>query len=112
MIGARGIRDFGREIGRTPIDLVLDFGTEHTPVDAALWLCGQLGVRPESFGYGGSGRAEPLHDRTNGRARDFLDAARGAQDQSPPLPYVDLARDLVPRHWLVPERIPMRNVSC
>lgn len=28
-----------------------------------------------------------------------------------PLPYVDLALDLTPRQWLVPERIPMRNVS-
>jgi hypothetical protein len=29
----------------------------------------------------------------------------------PPLPYVDLAAELKPREWLVPERIPMRNVS-
>jgi RecA-family ATPase len=28
-----------------------------------------------------------------------------------PLPYVDLALDLVPREWLVPERIPTRNVT-
>jgi RecA-family ATPase len=28
-----------------------------------------------------------------------------------PLPYVDLALDLVPREWLVPERIPARNVT-
>jgi RecA-family ATPase len=28
-----------------------------------------------------------------------------------PLPYVDFALDLKPREWLVPERIPMRNVS-
>jgi RecA-family ATPase len=34
-----------------------------------------------------------------------------SRDQGPPLPYVDLALDLTPRQWLVPERIPMRNVS-
>jgi RecA-family ATPase len=28
-----------------------------------------------------------------------------------PLPYVDLSLDLVEREWLVPERIPMRNVT-
>jgi RecA-family ATPase len=28
-----------------------------------------------------------------------------------PLPYVDLALDLTPRAWLVPERFPMRNVA-
>ncbi len=28
-----------------------------------------------------------------------------------PLPYVDLTLDLKPREWLVPERIPMRNVT-
>ena len=33
------------------------------------------------------------------------------KSEPPPLPYVDLSLDLVPRDWLVPERIPMRNVS-
>ena len=28
-----------------------------------------------------------------------------------PLPYVDLAADLKPRPWLIPERIPKRNVT-
>jgi RecA-family ATPase len=28
-----------------------------------------------------------------------------------PLPYVDITLELTPRQWLVPERIPMRNVS-
>src|SRR5262245_12677583 len=34
---------------------------------------------------------------------------RAAADE--PLPYVDLTLDLTPRQWLVPDRIPMRNVS-
>src|SRR5262245_21370116 len=33
------------------------------------------------------------------------------QEDAEPLPYVDLALDLVEREWLVPERIPMRNVT-
>src|SRR5262245_50306183 len=40
----------------------------------------------------------------NGKAHD-------ASKSDEPLPYVDLALDLTPRQWLVPERIPMRNVS-
>jgi RecA-family ATPase len=32
-------------------------------------------------------------------------------EPQPTLPYVDLALPIVPREWLVPERIPMRNVS-
>jgi RecA-family ATPase len=35
----------------------------------------------------------------------------GGKPDDKPLPYVDLALDLTPRAWLVPERIPMRNVS-
>ena len=35
--------------------------------------------------------------------------ARGKANEA--LPYVDLSLDLTPRQWLVPDRIPMRNVS-
>jgi RecA-family ATPase len=48
--------------------------------------------------------------------RDYVEEDKAKQGNGhghdePPLPYVDLAADLKPREWLVPERIPMRNVS-
>jgi hypothetical protein len=46
-----GIRDWGEEIGCTPIDVVVAWGAVNTPVDAALWLCQQLGVAPQKLGW-------------------------------------------------------------
>lgn len=51
-----GIRDFGPSpdqagIGLTPIDVVLQYGSCAKPVDAAHWLCAQLGVAPEALGW-------------------------------------------------------------
>src|SRR5262245_66400007 len=48
--------------------------------------------------------AERAQARSNGPARD-------TEPAPPPLPYVDLALDLVARSWLVFERIPLLNVS-
>lgn len=50
-----GIRDFGEEIGCTPIDIVLQWGPAATPSEAALWLCHQLGVQPSTLGWRTSG---------------------------------------------------------
>jgi RecA-family ATPase len=46
---------------------------------------------------------------SNAEGINVHDFSKRAADD--PLPYVDLALDLTPRQWLVPERIPMRNVS-
>jgi len=43
--------------------------------------------------------------------RRAKDNANGKTIADDPLPYVNLALDLTPRQWLVPDRIPMRNVS-
>lgn len=57
-IAPTGIRDWGvgdmgdaRLGARTPVDLVIEFGFERTPKDAAFWLCHKLGRDPESFGW-------------------------------------------------------------
>ncbi|AWN43147.1 DUF3987 domain-containing protein [Methylobacterium durans] len=57
-IAPNGIRDWGvgdmgdaRHGARTPIDLVMAFGFEREPKDAAFWLCQQMGKDPASFGY-------------------------------------------------------------
>lgn len=46
-----GIRDFGEEIGQTPIDIVLAWGPASTAADAAAWLCQRLGVEPAALGW-------------------------------------------------------------
>jgi hypothetical protein len=46
-----GIQDFGAEVSRTAIDLVMEYGTAHTIKDAALWLCSEMHVDPTSFGW-------------------------------------------------------------
>ena len=46
-----GIRDFGEEIGCTPIDIVLQWGPASTPSEAALWLCQRMGMDPGVLGW-------------------------------------------------------------
>ncbi len=46
-----GIMDFGEETGKTAIDLVLEWGSARTPLDAALWLCERMGINPAVLGY-------------------------------------------------------------
>jgi RecA-family ATPase len=43
--------------------------------------------------------------------RAYRKANNGAGNDEKPLPYVDLALPITPREWLVPDRIPMRNVT-
>ena len=46
-----GIRDFGEEEPRTPIDLVIEYGDKADALAAARWLCEQLDVDPTSLGW-------------------------------------------------------------
>jgi len=52
-----GIRDFGDDHGDhngrglTAIDAIMEFGAATDPVEAALWLCTQLGIAPTSLGW-------------------------------------------------------------
>lgn len=57
-ISPDGIVDFGvadmgdpRSGKRTPIDIALEFGRYRNAAEAARWLCGHLGVSPESLGW-------------------------------------------------------------
>ena len=54
----RGIKDFGlhdqgdpKSGKRTAIDLVMDYGPYQDAASAALWLCQQMGIAPESLGW-------------------------------------------------------------
>ena len=46
-----GIRDFGEESGKTPIDLATEWGPANNAKDAALWLCAQMHIDPSSLGW-------------------------------------------------------------
>lgn len=50
-ITPEGIMDFGEERGRSPLDLVMDWGPAVDLVGAAQWLCDRLGVEPAALGY-------------------------------------------------------------
>ena len=47
----QGIRDFGEESGKTPIDLVVEWGSARDAKDAAHWLCKQMGIDPAALGW-------------------------------------------------------------
>jgi putative DNA primase/helicase len=46
-----GVKDFGEEEKLSAIDLVMRHGDAATPLDAALWICEQLKIEPQSLGY-------------------------------------------------------------
>ncbi|MBB3972519.1 VapE domain-containing protein [Hansschlegelia beijingensis] len=52
-IHPQGVQDFGEERGRTPIDLVMEWGGAPDARRAALWLCEKLGADPNLLGYRG-----------------------------------------------------------
>jgi AAA domain len=64
-IAPSGIKDFGvhdlndpREGKRTPIDLTLQYSTEETVADSALWLCQRMGIDPASLGWKSEGAGQ------------------------------------------------------
>jgi hypothetical protein len=46
-----GILEFGEETGATAIDQVMRYGTAGDAIDAAHWLCRQMGVEPAALGW-------------------------------------------------------------
>lgn len=49
-IHGEGSWDFGEEVSLTPIDAVMKWGAASSPLEAASWLCLQLGVDPVELG--------------------------------------------------------------
>jgi len=104
-----GVRDFGTEEPLTAIDLVLRLGEPAGFVEAPLWLCERLGIRPACLGW----RGPQLND-ANGRSEQ----QRSGHDEEgthTPLSLTraaDLAGKRVPvRRWLIDGWIPMRRVT-
>ena len=72
-----GIKDFGihdqgdsRGGRRTPIDLVMEHGHQKEAASAALWLCRQMGIEPESLGWRSQTRTRPCA-RTEGSRKKY-----------------------------------------
>ena len=53
-----GARDFGEEAGKTPIDLVIEWGPATDATSAALLLCDLIGISPTALGW--CAKAEPV----------------------------------------------------
>lgn len=50
-IVSEGIKDFGEESGKTPLDLVIEWGPANNPKEAALWLCERMRIDPAALGW-------------------------------------------------------------
>jgi predicted P-loop ATPase len=82
-----GIQDWGEERGKTPIDLVLEWGAPTTSADAALWLCRQIGIDPTLLGWRQT-RPPGSSSRPPGPppCTEQVDEGPRAADPSPPEP--------------------------
>lgn len=114
-IAPNGIVDFGQhDMGdprlgkRTPIDIVLEFGPHRTAAEAAQWLCGRVGISPESLGWE---NAEPKSDGENHPLTTSEIPAVEAADESEPIDVGELTGEPRPREWVVPDWIPKGVVS-
>jgi RecA-family ATPase len=54
------------------------------------------------------GRAWSENNKPNGQGDN---KGRTRLDEPPPFTYVDIARELVPREWVVPDRVPAKNIT-
>ncbi|MFH5926566.1 AAA family ATPase [Roseomonas xinghualingensis] len=95
-IHADGIRDFGTERSLSPIDVVFEHADDDflMPRDAALWLCEQIDVEPESLGY----------------RRERAIVSEGWRDRFHMLSMSDAA-DAEPPRWLVADLLPEGTVA-
>jgi hypothetical protein len=107
-IAPAGIVDFGQaDMGdprlgkRTPIDVVLEFGNAATATDAAFWLCGELGINPETIGW----NAAPAETAVG------IPATADDDPESLPIAVGSLTGEPKPREWVVPDWIPAGTVT-
>lgn len=119
-IAPDGIVDFGvadmgdpRSGKRTPIDIALEFGRYPNAADAAQWLCGRLGVSPESLGWQKS--KQPFDFNLAGpQTNTVVDDPTSRADPEPPktkpprfvFEKIGDLRKLPPAQWLVKDWIP------
>lgn len=70
-----GIRDFGEENGKTPLDLVLEWGPAKDATEAAHWLCQRMQVDPAALGWKGKNASANPSDPSDTRDQSFRDAS-------------------------------------
>jgi len=110
-IAPNGIVDFGlHDMGdprlgkRTPIDLVLEFGSQRTATEAAQWLCERMSIAPESIGWRSSESVPGVMERP---------AATSTPPAGIPLqsafPIAETA--IPPRDWIIPGLFLKRHLS-
>jgi RecA-family ATPase len=105
----QGIKDWGvwdigdaNEGKRTPIDVVLEYGSQNTAADAALWLCERLAIDPASLGWRDrqSNEGGPAHD---------------ADEKARVIPWLDMSRwdhEPIPkRQWSILDRVPLNQAG-
>jgi len=110
-----GIKDFGvhdlgdpRQGRRTPIDLVMEWGGALNSVQAALWLCNQIGLDPGDLGWcdGNSEHAKEEFDPSSpdgDEPQDMGGSTSGSERHPPPI------IEARPYDWPDPSEMPRRE---
>lgn len=75
-----GIRDFGEEEGRTPIDLVIDWSPARDATEAARWLCDRMRVDPKLLGWGKTAKSSSSEQADADGDEREPDPYRGTDD--------------------------------
>jgi hypothetical protein len=83
-----GIKDHGEEVGHTAIDAVLKYGAASDAIEAAQWLCRQMGLEPAALGWRGNG----AHHSRKGQADSTTNTEppSGGDDKSDVVPWPTL----------------------
>lgn len=96
-IAPSGIQDFGEEHGLNPIQVVEKWGGAPSGIEAALWLCGKIGIDPAALGYQdwGDGSKAAHDDNEDTSPADHWDQPdpkylRTMLPEPPPLPLDDI----------------------
>jgi len=103
---SQGIKDFGvHDMGdpndgkRSPIDIVLEHGSQDTAADAALWLCEQLGKKPEDLGWKTPREEEAPLDTELAAPPRWLDMSNWDHEPVPE------------RKWAIRDRVPLNQAG-
>jgi hypothetical protein len=79
-----GIRDFHENRSMSPIDFVVMFNRIDAPVDAAMWLCRELGIAPHDLGW--QDRLPPPIDEVPPWCSEPPEEPGGPDGPAPPSP--------------------------
>lgn len=102
-ITPHGIRDFGEEIGLTPIDVVMNFGHAPNAKDAAFWICDAISVSRETLGWVSSETSERFDPNQGSGHNQNTEKISGVTPKPSKLIFEDITtlRALPPTKWLV-----------